>query len=443
MSMQEMQYGLITYSYTIKDMIMKKYIYIALAAAAMVSAGCKEKLVDEGPTGLQLKISAEGTYVDKVVKSAESVDINSFTVTIEKKDGKFAQTWTYAELPSLVELSSGEYTVSVSSPETEPVAWEQPSYAATKDIAIVNGAVTPVDMVCTLQNMKNSVYCSQHFMDQLSNFNVKIANEDGYLVWTADEVGIYTESDGKKTITKEPSKRAYFSVKELDVNVDGYRELDGTTANLTYEINNVAARDHHIIYLDAYVTGQAAMTLRIDATVNDKNVDITLPGIDPDDENIDDDIEVGWGEPEGDQPVTPDPSADAPYVEWPANPDFAKMDIVADMNVELMVYAPEKIKGFIVRVSENFVPAIQMLVPGAEYLDLIGDPAAIEALGTMLPTGDQLLGQTEVAFSLSKLVPLIASVGNQGEDYVFTLEVTDEKDQQLVKSVTFYNPVIE
>lgn len=442
--MPETSYGLIMYSYTIKNQIMKKFTYIALAVAAIMSAGCKEKLSDEGRTGgLQLKIKAEGTYVDKIVKSSESVDLNDFVISVEKKDGKYAKSWAYAELPSLVELSPGEYNVTVVSPETEPVAWEQPSYAATKDFAIVNGVVTPVDMICTLQNMKNSVYCSQHFMDQLTNFNVKISNEDGYLVWTADEVGIYTESDGKKTITKEPSKRAYFSVKELDVNVDGYRELDGTTANLTYEINNVAARDHHIIYLDAYVTGQASMSLRIDASVNDKDVDIKLPGIDPEDGNIDDDIEVGWGEPEGDQPVIPEPSSTAPTVEWPANPDFAKMDIVAGMNVELMVYAPAKIKGFVVRVSDNFLPAIQMLVHGADCLDLIGDPVAIEALGSMLPTGDQLLGKTEVTFSLSSLVPLIASVGNQGEDYVFTLEVTDEKDQQLVKSVTFYNPVTE
>ena len=60
----------------------------------------------------------------------------------------------------------------------------------------------------------------------------------------------------------------------------------------------------------------------------------------------------------------------------------------------------------------------------------------------MLPVGDQLLGQTEVAFSLSKLVPMIAAVGNQGEDYIFTLEVTDEKDQILRKDVEFHNPVV-
>lgn len=410
---------------------------------AIMFAGCKEKTV-ETRSGMSLKVTAEGSYVDKVVKSGSSVDVNSFAVCVEKKDGKYSQTWTYGELPSLVELSSGEYVVTVSSPESEAVAWEQPVYGAAKDFVVVNGAVTPLDMVCTLQNMKNSVYCSQHFMDQLTTFEVKITNEDGHIVWTADEVGIYTETDGVKTVVQEPSKHAYFSVKQLNINVDGYRELDGTTANLTYEIKDVAARDHHIIYLDAYVTGQAAMTLSIDTSVNEKNFDISIPGIDPDDANIDDDIEVGWGEPDsGDQPVIPDPSDTAPYMEWEANPDFAKMDIVEGMNVELMVYAPEKIKGFIVKVSDNFLPAIQLLVPGVEYLDLINHEPTKEALGSMLPVGDQILGKTEVPFSLSKLVPLIASVGNQGEDYVFTLEVTDEKGQTLVQDVEFYNPVTE
>jgi hypothetical protein len=84
-----------------------------------------------------------------------------------------------------------------------------------------------------------------------------------------------------------------------------------------------------------------------------------------------------------------------------------------------------------------------MLVAGIECLDLINHQPTIEALGTMLPVGDQLYGQTEVQFSLSKLVPLIATVGNQGEDYIFTLEVTDELDRTLVKDVPFYNPVME
>ena len=422
-------------------MIMKKIIYTVLMAVA-VSAGCK-KVTPELPTGLQLQVSTDDTFVDKIVKSAASVDINTFNVEIVKKDGKFSNTWLYGELPSLVELSVGEYTVTVSSPESSKVNWESPVYGGSMDFAILDGVVTPLDVVCTLQNMKNSVYCSENLVKSLSTFEVKVANADGFLIWSSEEVGVYSQSaEGVKTIKKEPVKQAYFSVNPLNINISGYRSLDGTSANLVYEIKKVEARDHHILYVDAYVTGQAQMTLSIDSSVNETYTDVVMPGIDPDDSNIDDDIEVGWGEvEEEEQPEAG--TLEAPSLEWPANPDYAKMDIVEGMNVELMVYAPAKIKEFIVRVSDNFLPAIQMLVPGVEYLDLINDEATKAELGTMLPVGDQLLGQTEVQFSLSTLVPLIAAVGTQGEDYVFTLEVTDELSQTLIKDLVFYNPITE
>ena len=422
-------------------MIMRKIIYTVLMAAA-VFAGCK-KVTPELPTGLQLQVTTDDTFVDKIVKSAATVDINTFSVEIVKKDGKFSNTWLYGELPSLVELSVGEYTVTVKSPESVKVNWESPVYGGSMDFAILDGVVTPLDVVCTLQNMKNSVYCSENLIRSLSTFEVKVANADGFLVWSSGEVGVYSQSgDGTKTIIKEPAKQAYFSVNPLNINISGYRSLDGTSANLAYEIKKVEARDHHILYVDAYVTGQAQMTLSIDSSVNDTYTDVVMPGIDPDDTNIDDDIEVGWGEiEEEEQPGGG--SLEAPYLEWPANPEYTKMDIVEGMNVELMVYAPARIKEFIVRVSDNFLPAIQMLVPGVEYLDLINHEATKAELGTMLPVGDQLLGQPEVQFSLSTLVPLIAAVGEQGQDYVFTLEVTDEKDQKLVKDLVFYNPVTE
>ena len=141
---------------------MKKILFIALAIAAVVLSGCRKQTPEAQLSGLQLKITTEqGDYFDKIVKSSTEIDINSFVVTISKKDGKFSNTWTYGELPSLVELSTGEYTVTVTSPEAAPVAWDTPVYGGTKDFAIVGGVITPLELVCTLQNMKNSVYCSQ------------------------------------------------------------------------------------------------------------------------------------------------------------------------------------------------------------------------------------------------------------------------------------------
>ena len=95
-------------------MIMKKILFIALAIATAVLSGCRKQTPEAQVSGLQLKITTEqGEYIDKVVKSTTDIDINSFVVTISKKDGKFSNTWTYGELPSLVELSTGEYTVTV------------------------------------------------------------------------------------------------------------------------------------------------------------------------------------------------------------------------------------------------------------------------------------------------------------------------------------------
>ena len=137
---------------------MKKIIYIVFAIAAAVLSGCRPQVV-ESQSGLQLTITTDQNgYVDKIVKSGTGVDINAFIVTIARKDGKYSNTWSYAELPSLIELSTGEYNVSVTSPETAPVAWDTPVYGASKDFAIVAGVVTPLEIECTLMNMNNSVY---------------------------------------------------------------------------------------------------------------------------------------------------------------------------------------------------------------------------------------------------------------------------------------------
>ena len=424
---------------------MKRFLYIVLASA-IVFAGCTEKRVTTGLTGVQLNLSAGGEYV---ARSGEGHDVSDFVVTIEKKDGKYSKTWVYSQMPSMVELSTGEFTISVSSPESEPVAWEQPVYGTVKDFTVIGGKITDLTLVCTLQNMKCAVFCSQNLYDKLTDFEVKMSSEDGHLVWSRDDVGLYTEttaSDGTKTrqTVKEPSRYAYFAVKQIDINMDGYISVDGdaSTANLKYSIKDVAPKDYHMVYIDAYVTGQAMMSLRVDYGVNNRPFDIMLPGINPDDENIDDDIETGWGE--SDTGSAPDLESTAPYVVWESNPDFTVQTIQSEMDVEMMVYAPETIESFIVRVSENFLPTIQMMIPGVEYLDLINDEAVKANLGNILPTGDQIYGKTEVPFSLSKLVPMIRQVGSApDQNYVFTLEVTDAKGQKLIKEAVFYNPPME
>ena len=272
---------------------------------------------------------------------------------------------------------------------------------------------------------------TEDFLNELTGWEVTVTSEDGKLVWTRTE---YDEG-----------KAGFFDVAPLNVLVKGER-FDGTAViQQTLIIDEVAAKDHHIINLDAKVTGsieEGGLHLTVDNTVNDRNENINIPGL----EEIPVEDEPGTEEPGGEtgddeHPVTPA----APTLEWPSNSTFVKMEIGEDMDVNLIIKAPGKIKSVIVRFSDNFTAAISLITVGnVDYLDLVNVniiPEMVESLKAGgLTMGDDLLGQTQVEMSLSQLVPLISEVGVPGDDYVFTLHVEDELGQTLDKSLTFHNP---
>ena len=57
-----------------------------------------------------------------------------------------------------------------------------------------------------------------------------------------------------------------------------------------------------------------------------------------------------------------------------------------------------------------------------------------------MPLGSNLKGQTSVDFSLTSLIDLIKMVGTPGDEYVFTLELTDTSGVEFTRSLTFINP---
>ena len=140
---------------------------------------------------------------------------------------------------------------------------------------------------------------------------------------------------------------------------------------------------------------------------------------------------------QGGEEPDPEPELPAkPTLEWAANPDFAPMEITAGMDVNLVVNVPGRIATFVVGVKSSVLEPVV-----GTSMDLIYDESFIENFGSLLPTGDALLGQTRVDFSLSALVPLIGGLGAAPEsEHVFTLNVTDEYGQSLSKALTFVIP---
>ena len=421
-----------------------KRIFITIMAAAAVLASCDNAevagLKGKGTFMLQ-SVTANTDLNDVQVKphglpSELNQDklLAALELTIKnREDANLKQTYKYLDIVNKpVELSTGKYTVSAVSTDAKDAAWDQPLFAGSTDFAVVANAVSPVNLICSMTNAVVSIKCSDTFKTEVNDYNIKVSDAKGnFLTWTKDNIA----EDG------------YFTAKELTVTIEGKRSLDNSTATVTGTIQNIQAKDHITLNIDARVTGQVQqIVVTVETKVNDKPVDIFVDGFE--------EIEI----PDPSQPdptPTPDPEEpevdpNAPSLVWESNPTFEEREIQDKMDVEIVIKAPKAIKGFKVKVES---PALFGILVGnvglpenidnenkIVTLDLIGDAKVVEQF-TMFPTGDKVKGKTEVLFSLSTLVPMIKNFSPEpGSHHVFTLNLEDGAGNTLTQAVSFIFP---
>ena len=412
---------------------MKKILYI-LAAAAAVAACTAQNTEPEGNGQLSLTAVQEGAYATK----ANDV-LGDFVVDITRpSDGWTKHYDRYSDIPQTISLGSGDYTLTVASPQFRHAAWDLPYYSGSADFTIRVDELTPVNVTASLQNMKVSFVLTDNFKNELSSYSIVVTNAAS---WDAADAAEKTLTWSSLTGDVE-QKAGYFSVAPLRVKVDGYRAIDNSESHSELIIADVSAKDHHIITLDARVTGQlSGIAISIDPSVNDRESDVTVPGWD--------EVPVDGGDngDEEDPGDDPQPST-APTMTWAANPNFDRTPIRSEMDVKITITAPEGIRDFVIDVNSYILGPVLASssfggttnTDGTVRMDLINNATMVSALGGMgVPTGDNLKDQTEVEFSLSSLVPMILGYGPaQGSEHIFTLKVTDNKDQSLEKAIVFY-----
>lgn len=421
---------------------MKKTLYIVAVAAAVAACGTKNATQPEGMGQLSLTAVQEGAYATK----ANDV-LGDFVVDIVRpSDGWTKHYDHYLDIPQTISLGSGEYTLSVSSPEYRDAAWDLPYYSGTANFTIRVDELTPVNVTARLQNMKVSFVLTDNFKNELSSYSITVTNASS---WTAADAGEKTLTWTSATGDVE-QKAGYFSVAPLRVKVDGYRAVDNSESHSELIIADVAAKDHHVITLDARVTGVVnGLSISIDPSVNDRDSNVEVPGWDevPVEGGGDGNDDDPTDEP-GDNPtVDPQPST-APTMSWDANPTFAPTPIASEMDVNITIAASEGIRDFLIDVDSATLGGIIAGMGGVNNpdgtvrMDLINNESLVRTLGAdplNVPTGDKLKDQTAVEFSLSTLVPMILGYEPEsGSEHTFTLKVTDNKNQSLEKAIVFY-----
>lgn len=417
---------------------MKRSIITILAAAAVL-AGCKQTKVEENKGYFVLQSVTADADLNEVNVStkampSELVDINTFVVKIESNlEGGGTQTYNYKDiLDQAIELPTGSYRITAGSPAGKAAAWDQPLFEGTQNFTVVAGATSPVNVKCSLSNTMVSIKCTDTFKTELQEFNIKVsATDNDFLTWSK------TGKENSDALAAELSKDGYFSASELYVQIDGKREIDGSTAALTYVVKNVHPKDHIILNLDARVTGQVQqITLAVDGTVNDRTENIVVGGFE--EIPIPDPID-----PTPDPNPNPNPDLPAkPSLVWEANPTFELMELKSDgMSVEITVNVPGKVKDFLIDVKSDcaeFEGVIKSMTGDGLTMDLVNN-AALSSLNDLgIPTGASVKGKETVPFKLSSLLPMILLYNPEVNSYhTFTLKVTDESGQTLTQALQF------
>ena len=105
-----------------------KKILTALAALSVLCACTSKENPDTDQSGaLSLKLSSSGDYITK----AGQDDTDEFKIELTRTDGWSLTYDRFADMPEILDLAEGNYTISAISPESKHAAFDLPIYGAT------------------------------------------------------------------------------------------------------------------------------------------------------------------------------------------------------------------------------------------------------------------------------------------------------------------------
>ena len=398
---------------------MKKILFSAMMIALSLAACNRIDVNTETPAGtgsLSFTVTDLTDYVTIETKSGiDYTDYTNYDVVIEGPtpvSGKYGEMF----LGNVVELGSGSYTITVTSPATEPAAFDQPIYRAYEEFEIKAGEVTYLKLICTPYNCKVTIELSDNFKKELASYEVVVTNGLGELVWTKN-----AEKDDFAA-----GKAGYFLARGLEVKVKGFRSIDNTEATAVYFVKNPQPAEHHIIRLDAKVTGEiGGITIDVVTTFKEEHDDIYVDGMD---ESYVDRPDFDGSEGDDEEEEKP-----ANSIVWEGNETFEELVIDMDTKIMMTIKMPAGIEKFVIQVSDNFKGAIAEITDGGkDYIDLINDPEICKNFAdSPLLTGEEIYHQTEIIFDLSTFVPLLCQAA-PGMTVQFILEAEDVNGEPLL-----------
>lgn len=126
---------------------------------------------------------------------------------------------------------------------------------------------------------------------------------------------------------------------------------------------------------------------------------------------------------------------------WEGHDDLdAPVELASEMDVVINISSPAGFSSFVVDIESPVLEALNVT-----SIDFIDTSSNSPLVGMVLPgiLGDQdITTATELSLDLSKLIPLIITVGGEtltpGSNHIFTLNITDKEGNGFSQALTFH-----
>jgi len=423
-------------------------ICFTLMVVLFTFSACHSEKMETGATDVtgQLSLASMKMEVDLKVdtvypQSRAGVDVSNFLLTIKNSQGEQVEQYTYSEMPEIISLPVGTYTVVASSAEAATNGFDVPFYTgSTEQFTIKENELTEVSaLTCRLANVMISVEYDEELR--------KLMGED---VVTNVKIG-----DNSLDIPSSETRKAYLiapaSAGSMDITLKG--TIDGESVTEVKRVDNVQAGQYNIIkYVlnsvddgtNSNVGGNLNIAINIDSSMTSSDETV---GVNPGEEPGIDDFPTDGGEEPGDGDGDGgDESGSEQNMPTIVGTDFngKPFDISKDVltvtkgqSVPLSVtlLAPNKMAHVYVTIdSETLTEDVLVGVNLAKNFDL-AEPGDLEAglKGLGFPTGTDVIGKEEIPFDITQFTSLLGIYGAANHNFI--IRVVDQQGLEVTETL--------
>ena len=415
-------------------------------------SACHSEKMETGATDVtgQLSLASMKMEVDLKVdtvypQSRAGVDVSNFLLTIKNSQGEQVEQYTYSEMPEIISLPVGTYTVVASSAEAATNGFDVPFYTgSTEQFTIKENELTEVSaLTCRLANVMISVEYDEELR--------KLMGEDVVTTVTIKEKTQDMIKEYSLDIPSSETRKAYLiapaSAGSMDITLKG--TIDGESVTEVKRVENVQAGQYNIIkYVLNSVDdgtnsnggGNLNIAINIDSsmTSSDETVGVN-PGEEPgiDDFPTDGGEEPGDGDGDGEGGITSDISITGKDLGGSPFDIDQTQTITGATTLIVGIEVPAGIQNLKVTISSDNEDFGSI---GASFgtFDLAnpGDKESMIAeLG--LPYGTAVKDKTELDFDISTFTSLLIPFDGT---HTFNIAVTDNQGKTESKSLVINVP---